>query len=608
MTFHAHIRRQQDRHKGLYYVRDKIFSPHLFVLLAFATLLAAPLSAPGYFMFAHDARHTVYFMQMFDAALRDGALFPRWAADMVFGYGYPVWLILAPLPYYGAEFFHLLGLDFPASIKAVEAVGWFAGALGMYWFAARVMDKHAGLVAAIAYLFVPYHVVDLYVRGAMAEFLAFVFPPFVLWGLYQIFSTRRAFYIPLTALAYGAMLLTHVQMTVLFSPVIAGYMLVLWLSGRSRNTEHRTETTQSPNHPITQSPNHLITASPLLRASLAIVWGVALAAVFFVPILLEQKYLTNDPLIGGFFNFRLHFVNPSQLLSPFWGYGYAGTNGNDQFSLQLGIMPLFFATLALFTLKRGDKISAQIFYFALVTLGAVFAMLAISTPLWELAAPIVAFTQFPWRVLFVSAFALAFLAGASVRAVNQRYGKSERGGEAFATALVFSLVIAFAMFPFARPQYTETQFTWNTLMDFQVNDHELLGDTIWVQTRPADSPLVNQYRAGNLTTKAVVVQGDAQIELLERRPSGDTVRVTANTPARIMFYTRYFPGWTAILDGNAAPLEPFGEQGLIAVNVPAGTHTVSTHWGTTLPRLAGAVISLVALLALLFVLWRTRRI
>ena len=102
------------------------------------------------------------------AALRDGALYPRWAADMVFGYGYPVWLILAPLPYYAAEFFHLLGFDFPASIKAVEALAWFASAGAMYLFAGRVLGRDAGLVAAIAYLFVPYHVVDLYVRGALA--------------------------------------------------------------------------------------------------------------------------------------------------------------------------------------------------------------------------------------------------------------------------------------------------------------------------------------------------------------------------------------------------------------------------------------------------------
>ena len=193
-------------------------------------------------------------------------------------------------------------------------------------------------------------------------------------------------------------------------------------------------------------------------------------------------------------------------------------------------MPLFFGTVALFTFRRGGRVSAQIVYFAVVTLAAVFAMLAISTPLWELAAPIVAFTQFPWRVLFVSAIALAFLAGAAVRAVP--------GADSLRAALVFSLLLAFALFPFARPQYTETQFNWNTLMEFQVKDHELLGDTIWVQARPLDSPLVEQYRAGNITNKATVVEGDAQVELLEHRALGDSVTVNATTPSRIQFLLR----------------------------------------------------------------------
>src|SRR5581483_5410645 len=150
------------------------------------------------------------------------------------------------------------------------------------------------------------------------------------------------------------------------------------------------------------------------------------------------------------------------------------------------------------------------------------------------------------------------------------------------------------------------QFTWNTMMDFQVKDRELLGDTIWVQTRPQDSPLVAQYRAGNITTKAVIVEGQGSVELLERRALGDTIRVNATTPARVMFYTRYFPGWTATLDGAPVSIEPYGEQGLIALHIPAGVHTVTTRWGTTMPRVIGAVISLIALLAAFIFLWRTR--
>jgi hypothetical protein len=331
----------------------------------------------------------------------------------------------------------------------------------------------------------------------------------------------------------------------------------------------------------------------------ALVWGFALSAVFLLPILAEQRYLTSEPLIGGFFDFRLHFLNPSQLVSPFWGYGYAGTNGNDQFSLQLGILPLFFGGVALFSLKRHEAASAQLIYFALVVGLAVLSMLAVTSPLWEIAAPVVSFAQFPWRLLFVTCSALAILAGASIRVLAEP--------DRFRGALLVSLLLALAMFPFARPQYTETLFTWNSMMDFQVQDRELLGDTVWTEKRPQDSPLVEQYRAGKITTKAQVVEGEGTVELVERGPLGDTVRTSAAIPVRLMFLTRYFPGWTASVDGSPVEIEPYGEQGLIVATVPPGTHLVATHWGTTWPRVLGAAISLLSLAGAGIWLWRTRK-
>ena len=97
-------------------------SPHFLLLLAFSVFALAPLTAPGYFVFAHDARHSVYFLQMFDQSMRDGAWFPRWAPDMVFGYGYPLWIILAPLPFFIGEAFHLVGFDFVAAVKIVAGL------------------------------------------------------------------------------------------------------------------------------------------------------------------------------------------------------------------------------------------------------------------------------------------------------------------------------------------------------------------------------------------------------------------------------------------------------------------------------------------------------
>ncbi len=564
------------------------------LILLFSIFALAPLTAPGYFIYAHDARHWVYFLQMFDLAIRDGALYPRWATDMVFGYGYPVWVILAPLPFFTGEAFHLVGFDFVSSVKLVYGLALFGSALTMYLFASRVLGKYAGLVAALAYAYIPYHLVDLYVRSAQDELVGYVFPPLVFWAFYQLAATRQTRYIPIAALAYAGLLFAHITTTVLFTPVIGLYLLVLlW--------RPPTAAVIASQRPLAMTNGITQYARFASHAALAIALALAIAAVFVLPVALESKFLTSDPLIGGAFNFRTHFVNASQLLSPFWGYGYAGTNGNDQFSLQLGLVPVLLAFLALTGWRRGSGPQrSHIAFFALTSAATVIAMLPLAAPLWELLAGVVAYVQFPWRLLSITTFALAFLAGAALYAFPDDWRD-------LAPALAVGLILVTASYPFTEPQHTDAVFDYSTQMDFEVQDRELLGDTIWMTgERPQTSPLVAQYRNGQPLDKAFVLDGDATVEMLRHGGQSDEVRVAARSPARVVFYTRYFPGWTAAIDGRPAALEPFGEQGLILVQVPAGSHVLAVRFEDTPVRQAGALISGAAVLLAAGWLWSTR--
>src|SRR5205823_8736983 len=89
-----------------------------FYVLA-AVLLCAfalgPLLHPEYFWGAHDARHSVYFLVEFERSIADGIVYPRWAPDFAFGYGYPIFNIYGPLSFYLAEGFRLVGFDYVAA-------------------------------------------------------------------------------------------------------------------------------------------------------------------------------------------------------------------------------------------------------------------------------------------------------------------------------------------------------------------------------------------------------------------------------------------------------------------------------------------------------------
>ncbi len=110
------------------------------------------------------------------------------------------------------------------------------------------------------------------------------------------------------------------------------------------------------------------------------------------------------------------------------------------------------------------------------------------------------------------------------------------------------------------------------------------------------TPLVPQYLAGEPLTKAHVLTGTAAVEMVRHGGSSDEIVVRAETPATIEFYTYYFPGWKAKVDGRPTPIRPSGTFGLIALDVPAGEHRVSLRFGDTPIRVAGYVVSLICLL------------
>ncbi len=576
-------------------------APHVLALLAFCVFALAPLTAPGYFIYGHDARHSVYFLQMFDLSVRDGAWFPRWATDMVFGYGYPLWLILAPIPFYLGEAFHLVGIDFVSAVKIVDGLAFFLSSIGMYLFSKDLYGKNAALVAAIAYAYIPYHLVDLYVRSAQAELVGFVFPPFVLWAFHRLAVTREFRYVSLGALAYAGMLLSHIQTAVLFTPIIGLYLVFLAITTRG-SADDRGEPTGDRG--ILAAAKSALSREQLRFAFhifCSLVLAIGIAAIFVLPVLVERKYLTDEPLLGGAFNFRKHFLNASQLLSPFWGYGYAGENGNDQFSLQLGLMPVLLSVTCLFGWRNMSSTTKRhVLFFVFTTLAIVLAMLPISAPLWELLSSVMAYVQFPWRLLSITTFGIAVLTGAVLHAFAGE-------DKSLVSALAVIAIFVVASYPYTEPQHTEAIFNYQTQMDFEFKDRELLGDTVWMTgERPEDSPLLKQYVNGVPLEKAIALDEGASVQMLRHGGQSDDVQADSRAGTRVMFYTRYFPGWTARIDDQPATLEPYGEQGLILVPVPAGSHVVRLRFEDTPVRQAGAVLSAVSLAIALAILWRWR--
>ena len=601
--------------------RKRVSVDWTWLLVVLLTVFAvAPLAQPGFFWGAHDARHSVYFLVEFDRSIQDSILYPRWQPDYAFGYGYPFFNIYSPLAFYLGEAFHLLGLDFVAAVKIVFGLGFVLSALTMYLFARRVLGRWPGLVAAAVYVYVPYRLEDVYVRGVLAESFAFVFFPLLLWAFLELVETGQRRYLLAAGASYAALLCTHNGTALTFSLLLGAYIVVLVLA-KSWRAGRGTERRPSDGRPHSSSPvergwgggagqrglsrpDILVAAGRVFApCALALLLGVGLAAIFLLPALLETRYVNVAQWTSAYYDFRRHFVYFFQLFSPFWGFGYSDAGPRDAMSFQLGAVPLVLAILSLGALRRSTfhvpsstpHVSCLTLFFQLVTVLTIFLMLAPAAPLW-VATPLASFAQFPWRLLAFTALSMAFLAGVVVAGVQE-------WRQRLAGLLVVPLlaVIVWGSWPYLWPQIIppkEGPVSLAGLMRFQQSSGEMVGLTAWadIQAKPTWSPLADLYVAGKPVESKVaysLLPAGMTVQPLRHRTILDEVRVSSVQGGKVTFYTQYYPGWRAYLDGREVAVVPEGDLGWMTVMVPGGEHVLLLRFEDTPVRVAGTLISLV---------------
>ncbi len=562
------------RHLLMVWPRQRVGGLALALLLTIPALL--PLAAPGYFFNAHDGHHSVFWLYEFDVALRDGTLWPVWAPDHVLGFGYPLWLVYTPLAFFVAEAFHLLGLGMTTAVKTAWAFWFLVGAAGIYRLARRWWGPTPAVIAALAYTYAPYHLVDIYVRAAYAEFAALAIAPWALLGVVHVWENPRPRSAALAALPIAALLLTHSASPAVFLPLIAG--LAVWKSAQAMLAR-------------------AFRLRPATWTAIAFALGIGLALIFWLPALLERHYILEADWRRGTYDYTRHFVYPGQFFSTFWGYGFSVPGPGDGMSFGLGLIPWLIGgvgALAALGLGRSrlEECRAEALFLVVASLVALLAMTPLAAPAWRVI-PLIASVQFPWRFLAVSTIGLALLAGAGVRWLENQ------AGAATPFPLVLALLIVLASFPYLQPQLTPIRPEDENalaIVEFEAKYPDMRGTTSFAQRRPeeATSPLIAQYLAGEPLRRAEIVEGEG--EVLEQHAAANTAfaRVRSYSDVRLRFYTNYFPGWQATVDGRPVEITADPPDGLIGLTLPPGEHMVRLRFTATPVRRLGQALSLIA--------------
>ncbi|MDW8327428.1 MAG: 6-pyruvoyl-tetrahydropterin synthase-related protein, partial [Anaerolineales bacterium] len=294
------------------------FAPRLPLLLAlaFAILAALPLFGNAGFLNTRgigDSPNLLFRVHQLITALAGGEFPARWMPDAAYGYGMPYFTYYASFSTHVAALLKVYGFSYVNAIKLTQLLALLVAAGGMYgWLRAAQLTPAQAMLGSAAYTLTPFHLVNLYIRGdSLAELWAMALYPLVLWAALLCLCApafRRTFAL---AFAVAVLVCTHNISSLNFLPFVGLYLL------------SNQQSTISNQQSVTNSQRPVISHQSFAIGILSILWGLALAAFFWLPALGETAFVQLDDLTRGFFFYGNHFRSTDLVQTTLW-FDYDG--------------------------------------------------------------------------------------------------------------------------------------------------------------------------------------------------------------------------------------------------------------------------------------------
>lgn len=535
---------------------------HYLVILAISLLPFIGMFLTSRMPHTHDgpvhlARIAAYYKE-----LSYGQIPPRWASELNFGYGLPLFNFMYHLPYLIASVPVMFSMGLVTSFKFTLLVSFLLSGVGMFMFAYKFFkDIYKAYLVTILYQFAPFHLVELVVRGSIGEAYTYSFLPFVLLGLLLVFEKQSFKYIFVTALVAALLILSHNAISLVSFAV--AILFVLWFAPDLKRRL-------------------------LGLASLALATG--LTAFYWLPAVLERKYTYGDLFMRTMY--QSHFPPLQHFVLP--NFTNATNLQTGGITVYIGLIQTIGILASLYLLishatRKSNKPSVIVFSFTLILL-SLFFMQPISAWIWE-KIPTLRMFQFPWRFLALTGMGTALLGSVLVPLKKQR----QPIVVALVCAVAVLTTIIFWQPPLGYDKIVESDY-WN----FPLNT-TFFGETdlIW-----SEGPAKSYPKA-----PFELIDGKGEISEAYKKGIRHAFTINAETPVRILDHTQYFPGWRVYVDDVKTPIE-FQDQnhrGLITFNVDEGVHNIVVIFGNSPTRTVGNSISLITFVAsVLLSLWRVK--
>ena len=533
----------------------------------FSLLISAPIILPffhtGYFP-THDGEWAVVRLADMFRMLRDFQIPARYSGELNFGYGYPLFNFAYPFPYYLGIAIHFLGFGFVNTIKIIFAGSVIFSAFFMF-LASRNLWKNtwAGIISAIMYIYLPYRMVDLYVRGSIGESLSFALFPLLFYLSAKLIKKSSVLLISSIAFVTGALIMTHNIMAVLFMPIFIVFSLIQIILKKRRAIK------------------------PFV---ISIVLSFGLSAFFWVPAIFEKSniLLSQIPIADR----SLYFATLKQFIFPKWGYGVPTDPAGFSYQLGLAHLAAFaFAILSLlFSLIKNKRYLKEHFMkitsiLTIITVFFVFLLFKPSDFLWR-NIPFLSEINYPWITLGILGFLVSLLAGSLFKHTLGKY-----------VAVSLVIISVFTVLPYAKPEYYFNKG----------DDYYLTNDATTTSSNELMPLWVKKFTFQRPAKKVEIAEGAGTVSNTSYNSKKIIFDVLAKENTKIRINTIYYPGWKAYIDNKEVQIFYENEYGAIDILIPSGKHLVKANFTETPLRLISDIISVSSFFVLLlFIIKRNK--
>lgn len=544
------------------------YATDLLLLTGAALLLVLPMWLRGC-PDGHDILHHLIFSHHFTTQFWQGEFYPRWLTQMNAGFGSPTFFFYAPLPFWitallSAPFWIDQVTGYPLILAATLAL-MASGISAYYWLRTLTCRRYAcGL--ALLYLVLPYHLlIDLYMRFAFAEFWSFVWLPLIFLGLRQLMLGQAPGRL-LLPMALALQVMTHLPTFITLLPVLGGYALLL----ASHNTLWR-----------------------LCTALLAMLLGVLLASIYWLPAMTTQHYVSMPSMYVGFLYYANSFLDS-------WPSLAQGFTFRRYLTFALTLTAALAAAIWL-ARRYAPEWRAERYFWLGSLLLALFMMFPVSKPLWVLL-PVLQKIQFPWRFGTLLTFASLSLMATSLTGLSRTRQRHTARIASYLAGVILLLLLGSEALVGFRPAFLHP-------VSQSIIYKTLLLARSPLEYRPRDVPpeLFSKTMLGDFSRRTPTIASTSTAlgwQQLVWQARLIRLQITAPEATRLTLHHFYYPGWQASnSEGKPLSVTPSAE-GLLQVEVPAGDYVLTLQLLPLPAERAGQTLSLLGLL--IWLLWLVR--